>query len=349
VNAVPKAIQAPALTADGKPRVLYVGAEYCPYCAAQRWGLVVALSRFGIGSGLGQTHSSSSDVFPNTATLSFQGATYTSRYASFTGHETTTNELAGGQYKPLDTPSATDEQIFNTYDRPPYVEGSGGVPFVDVGGAGTLSGASSSPELLGGKTHEQIAAALSDPASPIAKAIDGTANVFTAAISTMTKDTPGSVCSSSGVKAAAVRLAVATNVAPAPTVGPLCTGSPGRSHRCPIGVSGFPFLSALSLAALGLVPVARMSTTSQGQEAGRSGRKKIAMSGATRVPRPRPSLDPFCAGLATRPMANATGHAIKARNVRPLTRKDHSNAYVSSSRGGRRRAGCPGGRGLRVG
>src|SRR5947209_7657764 len=28
----------------GKPQFLYLGAEYCPYCAAQRWSTVVALS-----------------------------------------------------------------------------------------------------------------------------------------------------------------------------------------------------------------------------------------------------------------------------------------------------------------
>jgi len=28
------------------PLVLYVGAEYCPYCAAQRWSTIIALSRF---------------------------------------------------------------------------------------------------------------------------------------------------------------------------------------------------------------------------------------------------------------------------------------------------------------
>ena len=206
VNAVPKAIQAPALTADGKPRVLYVGAEYCPYCAAQRWGMVVALSRFGTWSGLGQTRSSSSDVFPNTATLSFHGATYTSDHISFTGYETTTNELSGGQYKPLDTLSAADEQIFTTYDRAPYVEGEGGIPFIDIGGAWAMSGSSFSPDVLSGKTHEQIAAALSDPANPIAKAVDGSANAFTAAMCEVTKDAPASVCNASGVRAAAARL-----------------------------------------------------------------------------------------------------------------------------------------------
>ena len=36
VTALPTPIDAPDLKADGKPLVLYVGAEYCPYCAAER-------------------------------------------------------------------------------------------------------------------------------------------------------------------------------------------------------------------------------------------------------------------------------------------------------------------------
>jgi hypothetical protein len=61
----------------GKPLVVYIGAEYCPFCAAQRWPLVVALSRFGTFSGLSVTRSASEDVFPDTATLSFHSASYT--------------------------------------------------------------------------------------------------------------------------------------------------------------------------------------------------------------------------------------------------------------------------------
>ena len=55
-TAAPKAISgAPALTENGLPRIFYAGAEYCPFCAAERWPLVVALSRFGTFTGLGQT------------------------------------------------------------------------------------------------------------------------------------------------------------------------------------------------------------------------------------------------------------------------------------------------------
>ena len=54
----------PALTSGGKPEILYMGAEYCPYCAAERWAMVVALSRFGTFSNLHLIHSSSADVYP---------------------------------------------------------------------------------------------------------------------------------------------------------------------------------------------------------------------------------------------------------------------------------------------
>src|SRR5580692_4399811 len=34
-----KSITDKPLTLDGKPEVLYMGAEYCPFCAAERWAL----------------------------------------------------------------------------------------------------------------------------------------------------------------------------------------------------------------------------------------------------------------------------------------------------------------------
>ena len=48
-----------------------------------------------------------------------------------------------------------------------------------------------------------MAAAIHDPSSPVATAIDGAANVITAAICTLTHGQPGGVCRSAGVKAAA--------------------------------------------------------------------------------------------------------------------------------------------------
>ncbi len=208
VQGGPRQIQAPPLTADGKPKVLYIGAEYCPYCAAERWPMTVALSRFGSFHNLGTTHSASQDVYPNTPTLSFHGADYSSKYVAFTGVETTSNKRVNGQYAPLDTPSAADQKTFSTYDAPPYVSGgAGSIPFIDIAGKYVSAGATYSPQLLAGKTHQQIADALSDPSSQIAQAVDGSANVFTAAICRATGNQPAKVCTAPGVTAAAGALA----------------------------------------------------------------------------------------------------------------------------------------------
>jgi hypothetical protein len=200
IKTPPKRISGAPLTAGGLPRVLYVGAEYCPYCAAERWAMVAALSRFGTFSGLGQTASSPSDVFPSTPTLTFHGATYSSKYLSFTGKEIQSNQVVNGQYAPLDKLTPADQQLMTTYDS------GGGIPFIDIGGKYVISGASYDPQTLHGMTHKQVAAALSDPTSPVAKAIDGTANVITAAICEITGNQPSNVCTAPGVTAAKAKL-----------------------------------------------------------------------------------------------------------------------------------------------
>lgn len=208
VSDPPKAVKASALTKDGKPQLLYVGAEYCPYCAADRWALTAALSRFGTFKNLGQTSSSSSDVYPNTATLSFHGASYTSKYVTFTGYETQSNKLDGSSYATLDTVPSADEKIVEKYDAPPYVssENKGAIPFVFFGGKYMVNGSPYSPQILAGMTHAQIATAMSEPSSTVGKAIIGSANTYTAAICAMTDDQPSNVCSSSGVTTAAKKL-----------------------------------------------------------------------------------------------------------------------------------------------
>ena len=202
----PAAITAPALRSGGKPEVLYIGAEYCPYCAAERWAVAVALSRFGTFTGLGETASSPSDVFPNTATLTFHGASYSSNYVSFTGKEIQSNQVVNGKYAPLDRLSSTQQALFDKYDAPPYTTSAGSIPFIDIGGRYLISGASYDPQVLQGKSQAQIAAALSDPNSAIAKAIDGTANLITAAVCQLTNGQPAAVCHSSGVTTAAAAL-----------------------------------------------------------------------------------------------------------------------------------------------
>jgi hypothetical protein len=201
IAAYPKAVTGDGLlTADGLPRILYIGAEYCPYCAAERWAVVQALSRFGSFTNLGVTHSATKDVFPNTQTFSFHGATFSSPTISFTGVETTTNQPTNGGYAPLDTPTAADQALAQKYDS------AGSIPFVDIGNRYIISGASFDPQVLQGKTAQEIADALADPSSPIAKAVIGSANVITAAICTTTNNQPAAVCNVAGVQAAAKAL-----------------------------------------------------------------------------------------------------------------------------------------------
>ena len=63
-------ITGPPLLSNGKPEMLYIGAEFCPYCAGMRWAMAVALSRFGTLSPLRGIHSAPSpEIYPDTATL----------------------------------------------------------------------------------------------------------------------------------------------------------------------------------------------------------------------------------------------------------------------------------------
>lgn len=194
----PKAITAPPLTENGKPRIVYIGAEWCPYCAAQRWVIADTLARFGTFRNLGETQSASNDVDPNTHTLTFHGSTYTSDYLVFSG-----NEIEDNQRQPLDKLSAADQSVFTTYDTQAYTGTNGGFPFMDIGGTYLLPGAMYDPGLLQGLTQKQILAAMKDANSPVAQAIIGSSNALTATICKLTDNKPANVCTAAGVRAAA--------------------------------------------------------------------------------------------------------------------------------------------------
>lgn len=186
----------PLLGSTGKPIILYIGAEYCPYCAAERWPLVVALSRFGTFDGLRSSHSASDDAFPNTPTFTFVGTTYKSDHVEFQSVEMQSNVRVGRTYQTLQTPTAQQNQIFDQFNRPPYVPsgGAGSIPFLDIGNQYMISGASFSPGLLAGKSIQDVAGQLNNASSDSAKAIVGAANVLTAAICSTTRNSPAAVC-----------------------------------------------------------------------------------------------------------------------------------------------------------
>lgn len=197
-NAVQTIKDNPALlTQNGKPVITYVGAEYCPYCAAERWALTVALSKFGSFQHLGFIHSAPApEVDPNTPTLTFYKSSYTSNYVVFDPAEVQTVSHAT-----LEKTSKRQDELIAKYDAPPYVPtgDEGSFPFVDFANKYVIDGASFDPAVLKGLTWAQVAAALKDPSSPVAKGVDGAANLITAAICKATGGKPGNVCTSAAV------------------------------------------------------------------------------------------------------------------------------------------------------
>jgi thiol-disulfide isomerase/thioredoxin len=183
-----KTVSGPALTSGSKPEMLYIGAEWCPYCAAERWAMAVALSRFGSFSPLSGIHSSSSDVYPNTATLTFYRATYTSKYLVFTPVE---NEDVNRNL--LQQPTAAEQALWTKYEPP-----GDAYPFIDIGNR-FVSGPTYIPQVLQGLTWSQIAADLHNASSPVAQGADGSANLFTAAICKITGNLPANVCTTAPV------------------------------------------------------------------------------------------------------------------------------------------------------
>jgi hypothetical protein len=187
------------LTSGGKPDLLYIGGEFCPFCAAERWALAAAVSRFGTLTGLSFIHSSPTDTDANTPTLSFAKAAYTSKYLAFVpvewyGETADPSTPFGHAY--LQQPTAEQQVLFARY-------GNSSIPFVDIGNRYTLPQVQYDPAALAGLSWTQVAAAMRDPSSAVARDIDGAANILTAAICALTNGQPGGVCQSAGVKAAA--------------------------------------------------------------------------------------------------------------------------------------------------
>jgi thiol-disulfide isomerase/thioredoxin len=198
VSSPPKQISGTQLTSGGKPEVLYIGAEYCPYCAAERWAMIVALNRFGAFSGLATIRSAArngagdAEPYPLTPTWTFAHSSYTSDYLVFTPVEEFTNtpDPATGGYTALMALTPAQQDIVNNYDAA-YDDA---IPFISYGNRYLSVGASYDPGVLSGLTWAQIAADLHTPASPVARAVLGTANYMTAAICGLTTDHPASAC-----------------------------------------------------------------------------------------------------------------------------------------------------------
>ena len=191
---------------DGKvlPTVYYYGAEFCPYCAAERWPMIIALSRFGTFTGLGNMESNPTDIDGNTPTFTLVRATYTSQYINFFHVEAETR-----YHKNLQTPTAAELANITKYDTdqwdpalPKDGTGNGSIPYVSFNNRFFIIGASYNPQALAGLSRSQIASLLDQPSDPLTKGIIVTANLITASVCNIDGQMPTAVCTSPGVRAA---------------------------------------------------------------------------------------------------------------------------------------------------
>jgi hypothetical protein len=193
-----KPVSGPPLALGGKPEVLYIGAEPCPLCAAERWALTEALSRFGTFSNLHFIHSSTTEAYAGTPTLTFYQSSYTSKYLTFRPVELETVSAL-----PLQAANAVESGLLEQY-------AGGALPFVDVGGKYILDGTQYKPSTFGtvgaagvvtksALTWSEVGSNLRNPNSQVALEILGAANHITAAICQVTNDRPSTVCKSPSV------------------------------------------------------------------------------------------------------------------------------------------------------
>lgn len=172
---------------SGKLYVFFMGAEYCPYSAAERWAIVRALQKFGQWDGLKQTMSAARDEpFLNLPTYDFTKANYTSPHVEFASRETKDRE-----FKPLQKLLKTEEKFVRKFNADKEI------PFLLIGGRFMQVGAGFTPKIFIGHTFRQTETELKKAESEIRKTIDDEANIISALM--CVSGLPPEVCKETGV------------------------------------------------------------------------------------------------------------------------------------------------------
>ena len=184
----PQSVNGQALTADGKAQMLFIGAEFCPHCAAERWPLYIALSKFGTFSPQpGRIHSANEDG--DVPTLTFYGTKYTSPYFTFTPVEVDTNKPQGQGYAPLQTPTQAQLTLWQNAN-------GGSFPFVDFGGKKVLLSAQYIFTPLESLPFSTVADQVGNNSTAIGADIDASAAQLVSTIcDSLSNEQPSDVCS----------------------------------------------------------------------------------------------------------------------------------------------------------
>ena len=172
---------------DGKLLVFFMGAEYCPYCAAERWAIVRALQKYGRWSGLKQAISAARDEpFLNLPTYDLTEAAYTSPHIEFVARE-----IEDREFKPLQKLLENEEKLLKQYNSEKQI------PFLLIGGRFMQIEAGFTPKIFIGHTFRQTETELKKAESEIRKTIDAEANIIRALLCVV--GLPAELCKETGV------------------------------------------------------------------------------------------------------------------------------------------------------
>ena len=179
---------------NGKVRVLFIGAEFCPFCAAQRWPVVESLKNFGEFSYLSETRSATvqggeaSDI----ATYNFVGIDYKSNYVIFDHKETGDRE-----YNELERLTQEEQNSFSRYNP------RGSIPFLMIAGDKGIFvqvGSGYSPGTLSRLSFSELKSDLDNNKNTRAtQSINNEANVITAFICYNNNNQPENVCNEENI------------------------------------------------------------------------------------------------------------------------------------------------------
>lgn len=183
-----RASSVPLFVVNGKPSVMYVGSITCIWCAANRWSMALALSRFGNFTYLFTGYSAKGDgdaptlywapAHYETTSVDF-GSFYNSQYINFLPIEETAPITGGFSLQPLSAVQQVANQTgslayidevkyiseINTFQGTPYtIWGNYVVPGADADAFGNNSRSTS----LLNMTHAELLAQIAHPTSQLA-------------------------------------------------------------------------------------------------------------------------------------------------------------------------------------
>jgi hypothetical protein len=187
---------APKLSSGGRPEIMFICAEYWYKCAAERWALVMALSKFGTFTTLKGTTSAAAGASPKTPTFSFYGAAYSSKYLTLITDELeTSTDVGHGEYPLLQPPTSQEMTMMNAWDRAPYTTIKTSVPFAYIGGKFLLTTAQYDASAISQMSFQAAASIISSGTGPVSRHAEAAAGYLVADFCALTRDQPARVCS----------------------------------------------------------------------------------------------------------------------------------------------------------